>query len=541
MRLIPTLWQTAGLALLPLAAHAAAVDVRIRLSAPDALEISYTLPPQCRELPFLKNGRDGQWRASWQALDDCGAASGDTLSRSGDACPALRFRVPASAAFTGYPGALPIDGGIYVHTSNYALGDGCGEVAYRFLAPGIASAGRAHQGAAAAEAGGDTAALLLRVPLAPGSGPLRHFDARLSAETVAQIRTVADGTVSFLRAAMPDAVYRPPILAATWASEPGGPRVGGSASDVLLLTLYNWPDQPGPDERRQLTLLTAHEFSHRFQMRDAVDGYPDSRLIHEGGGEFLRWISSLQQGWLTPEQAAGDLDNALAQCMLYTEGKSWRALSPRAIGANRLEYHCGLPAYVYALAARQGKGSALARVNDFYKALRQGKTPDFGHALECAGAPQCQARWLPQLLGADAPMDAQWRALLRTSGLATARPATGEQRDAMMLKALGKLMAEDCAGRSSMTPMRDGVLLDGMSVCKTMRSDADVRRIETLPVFGDAQALPAMAAACAARHEVRLGMKNGDTLAVPCSTPYLANREFYGVDMEKVLARLLNE
>ncbi len=83
------------------------------------------------------------------------------------------------------------------------------------------------------------------------------------------------------------------MIAAIAASEPGGPNVGGDAGNILRLTLFNWPQAPRPEDKANLTLLVSHEFSHRFQLRDAVDVYPDARLINEGGGEFLRWLTSV--------------------------------------------------------------------------------------------------------------------------------------------------------------------------------------------------------------------------------------------------------
>ena len=135
----------------------------------------------------------------------------------------------------------------------------------------------------------------------------------------------------------------------------GGPLFEGDAHDVLRLALYNWPGEPSLDDQAALTRFVAHEFSHRFQPRDAVEMYPDARLIHKGGAEFLRWLTSVQKGWMTPREAAADLDQALATCMLGANRQRWRALPARAIGVNHLEYACGLPIYVCALATRQGR------------------------------------------------------------------------------------------------------------------------------------------------------------------------------------------
>lgn len=531
-----------ALAWLP-AAQAAEVDVQLRLLAPDALEVSYTLPPECRTLSFLKNGEDGRvTRASWAAQDECGAAGADQLSRGKDACPVLRFRVPAATRQLGYPAAFPMGQGLYVHLSNYAVTDSCGKVNYRFAAPGIAVNGRAYRGSAVAQAGADSAALMLANPLDQHAAePPAYFDPRLPPAAVAQIKAVADGTVAYLRAALPDAEFRRPIVAAAAAAEPGGPNVGGDAGEVLRLALFNWPRDPSPSVQAKLTLLVAHEFSHRFQLRDAVDMYPDARLIHEGGGEFLRWMTSMHEGWMTPEQAADDLDQALTECVLSTDQQSWRGLTPRFIGGNRLEYRCGLAAYVYVLAARQGGGSALARINRFYQELRQGNKPDFGQALECGASAPCQGRWLAPLLGADGPMEQQWVALFRDTGLALPHSPTQPQKDAMVLRALIKLMKDDCGGRSGSTRTPDGVILDGMTACKSFTHDVYVTAIEGLPVFGHAATGRTMAAACATRRSVVLGVKDGATLTVPCVEPYRMRQEFYRADIRKVLAALRRE
>lgn len=514
----------------------AGVTVTVRLAAPDALEAEYALPAACTRLPFLKQGRDAaRIRARWQAQDGCGSAGGDTLARGGQVCPTLRFRVPATTdKVAGYPGSFPVGQALYAHMSNYAVGEECGPVAYRFAGPAtIRAAGRSFANRAPAHA--DASALLF--PARQAGAGIDYFDPALSREAVARIRKVADGTTRYLKQAMPQAHYIPPIVAAGLAEEPGGPNIGGSAGDVLLLTLFNWPAEPEPQDQRRVNKLVAHEVSHRFQMRDAVDSYPDRRLIHEGGAEFLRWSVSLRQGWLTPQEAAAELDDALADCMLGTGARSWRAMPAREIDSRRLEYSCGLPAYVYALAARQGEGTPYARLDRFYAQLRDGAWPEFARAMECGEAP-CSPRVLPAVLGAGAPMRAQWTAVLDQTGLATPQAPRQSHLDAMMLQAVTQLMQEDCAGGRSITPAPDRILLDTMPKCRTLRQDAVVARAEGLPVFGGTQALPAVVAACAARQVVELGLEDGTTLAMPCKVPYQPMTRVYAADIGKVMAAM---
>jgi len=528
----------AGLALVISSAAAENVRVTVRLSTPDALEVSYELPADCTHLPFVKNGRGAaEIRSRWQEIDDCGQADGNALTRGAKSCKALSFRIPATTRkISGYPGSYPTGEGIYAHMSNYAVGEACGKISYRFAAPGSILTGLTrHEDTAPASA--DVAAVLFPARLPKPGASLDYYDPALPAATVAQMRDRAECTAAWLHQRMPRTPARRPIIAATIATEPGDPNIAGNAGDLVHMALINWPADPSPELSRRATKLVAHEVSHGFQMRDAVDIYRDSRLIHEGGGELLRWMVSLHLGWLTPQDAAAELDSALADCMLVTDDRSWRDLSPAEIGGNHLEYECGLPAYVYAMAARQGKGDAVARLDDFYHQLRKGGKPDFAQAIEC-GSKACEPKLLTAILDGNGPMRAQWAKVFDETGLARPVAPTQRQTDAMMYRALSKLMKEDCQGKQSTTPTRLSVLMDSYPVCATLKQDVEVMQVEGLPIFGGTEALPAMSRACAARHEVLLGLKDGTALAMPCRTPYNASARMYAADIGKIMRAL---
>jgi hypothetical protein len=135
-------------------------------------------------------------------------------------------------------------------------------------------------------------------------------------------------------------------------------------------------------------------------------------------------------------------------------------------------------------------------------------------------------------------MEARWTGLLGETGLAVAAPPTQAQRNAMVLRAMIKLMKDDCGGDSGTTETPDGIILDGMKACKTFTHDAYVTSIEGLPVFGNAATGAAMTSACTARHALVLGLKEGATLTAPCAGPYRMRTAFYRADIGKVLAAL---
>ena len=537
---MPRISSLAIMALAMSSATAENIQVTVRLAAPDALEVSYQMPANCVTLPFTKRGASAAAiRSRWQAVDDCGKADGDSLSRGSKTCESLTFRIPAtSRKVAGYPGSFPTGEGIYAHMSNYATAETCGAVRYRFAAPGTILTGMArHEDTAPADA--DASALLFPSRRPEGGTSLDYYDPALPTATVAQLRDRAERTASWLHQRMPGAQFRRPIIAAAMAKEPGGPNVGGNAGDMLHLALFNWPAEPSREVMQKADLLVTHEMSHRFQLRDAVDGYADARLIHEGGGEFLRWLVSLHHGWLTPREAAVQLDDALAACMLTTGERRWRNLTPAEIGNNRLEYECGLPAYVYAMAASQGKDGALARIDSFYRRLRQGATPGFAEAMECgSGSQPCKPKLLPAILDGEGPMRDQWASMLDDTGLAKPVAPTQRQTDAMMLHAVSKLMADDCQGKRSVTPTGTSVLLDGLPTCASLRNDVEVVQVEGLPLFGGMQALPAIVQACGARRQVTLGLKDGGALAMPCQQPYRPATRMYAADIGKIMRAL---
>ncbi|MFZ6777951.1 hypothetical protein ACO0LD_14060 [Undibacterium sp. Ji83W] len=519
------------------------VDVNIKYLHPQALEVSYQLPPACPGLAFKKQGSDAvKIRSTWLSLDACGKADGQHLSSQQDACTHLRFQVPASAdKVRGYPAAFPVGDAIYAHTSNFAVDASCGKVNYSFSAPGIAMNAQvfADNARAADGKGGDMAALLLPKQLKVEGNFIGYFDAAMGETNISNIRKISDESIAFLRQELPKAKFEMPIVAVSRVAGPGRARPDGDAADVMRLGFVNWPLQPDAETGRMMTLFVSHEFSHRFQMRDATDAYADARLIHEGGGEFLRWLMAVHKGWLTHEQAADDLNMALGECLLHVRQSSWGSLTANQIRGGLLDYRCGLAVYVYGLAARQGKAGPFERFDGFYEQLRlaQGAKPDFAHALECGDEPACKSKWLPRLLGKQESMLAVWGDFFRKTGLAHPAVANQQQKNAMINQAMQELMRGDC-GSASMFPQADKISVDEVKGCKILRGGMNIIKSENLPLFDHPDTLAATVEACKQRSQVSLTMESGQQLDMPCKTVYQPVEQFYVVDMKKLLASL---
>ncbi|MFZ6757386.1 hypothetical protein ACO0K9_09190 [Undibacterium sp. Ji50W] len=532
------------------------VDVNIKYLHSQALEVSYQLPPACPSLAFKKKGSDAaKIRSTWQPLDACGKADGQHLSnehaQQGQqaqqaTCTQLRFQVPVSTnKVRGYPAAFPVADAIYVHTSNYAVETGCGKVSYSFSAPGIAMNAQvfADHARPSDVKGEDMPVLLLPQVVKTDGNFIGYFDPALGEANISNIRKIAAESIAFLHQALPRATFDMPIIAASRVVGPGGARPDGDAGDVLRLGLFNWPLQPDAETERMMTLFVSHEFSHRFQMRDATDAYADARLIHEGGAEFLRWLMAVRKGWLTHEQAADELNMALGECLLDVRQASWGNLTANQIAGGRLDYRCGLAVYVYGLAARQGKAGPFERFDGFYDQLRQvqGQTqaprPDFAHALECGAEPACKSKWLPRLLGKQESMQAVWVDFFQQTGFARTVVASQQQKNAMLNQAMQELMREDC-GTSSTFPQADKLGVDEVKGCKILRGGMNIIESENLPLYNHPDTLVATIAACRQRSQVRLSLESGQQLDLPCKKAYQPVEQFYAVDMMKLLSSL---
>ena len=518
----------------------AQVEIHMHLQAGQGLYLEYHVPSHLTQLRFDK---DGPWaqkiRASWRAVDDCARIDGDELELKPH-CRVARFFVPASVdKVRGYPAAFPMAKALYVHTSNYQLDSHSGENRYLLVAPYLAYEGQVMEGNARFTPPAQTSFPILfsTQALSSEGGVLSYIDESLSPAYVARIEEVSRGTIRFLSKAMPKARFSMPIIAAANVPHPGAVGFDGDAGNVLRLSLFNWPSDYTPEGKKTISDFVGHEFSHRFQKRDEVDIYPLSRMIHEGGGEYLRWHTALQLGWMTQEEAALDLDEALNRCLAGVEQKAWTALSRATIVGRQLEYRCGLAAYVFGLAARKNTGSGITNVAKFYAQIQEGVRPSFFDAIECGERVDCHPRWLPQLFESANSMAKVWDDFFQETGLARRVAPNQAQKDMMIKKAFSSLMIEDC-GESSTFEANDGLIIDDLKSCKQLKAQMKVVGVEGHAIFGNAQALPALLSRCQQSGQVTVQLDSHESLQLSCKTPFVLNSDFYASDMRRLLKAL---
>lgn len=532
----------AGLSLLLWGQDSSAqVHIRLQFDSPQKLRVEYQMPPNCPRLRFEKDGVDGQRiRAPWKSQNACFAIDGDYLLAQNPSCQVASFQVDATSnKVRGYPAAFPMGQALYAHTSNYQVDTNCGELSYEFIGPNVALEGKQYSGRADLKPKADYTFPVLFSPrsLNDDQGVLSYIDPSVSPAYTSRIQEHAVKTIQYLKSEMPKAQFMMPIIAAANIQHPGDLGFDGDAGNVLRLSLFNWPEQLTDEANIGIRNFVTHEFSHRFQKRDEVDVYPISRVIHEGGGEYLRWVTSVAMGLMSQPEAAKDLDDALNRCLLGADNRAWQTLSAQTIAMRQLEYRCGLPAYVYGLAARQNKAAAIQNVAAFYARIQSGERPDFFDAIECGDKLACHPVWLPKLFSGTKSVADTWAAFFDATGLANRVSPNQAQLDLMTKKAFSLLMKDDC-GESSVFEASDGLIVDDLKMCKRLKKDMKVIGVEGLPIFGHAKTLSALLAACKHRGVVNLQVAKQADIELPCVSAHETTSTFYAVNIQKLWQRL---
>jgi hypothetical protein len=531
------------LACAPVLAHASApVKATVTMRDPSAVEVSYAIPPTCTALEFrtedMPPGTRAPLRADWRAADDCTTLEGGRIVRKQAACTTLRLRVPATARDVDriYPWAYPVEKGLFVHTSTYAVTDACGAVDWAFEAPGGTVV---VDGVMAAERGAHVAGpvadhmpvVLIQEPLRSMAGRRVHADALFAPQTLQLLDATVAGAARQLARDLPGIPFTVPFTVAA-------PVQSGFRGDVPNRTVMRltFQPEPGPDQEASLHRLITHEMSHLLQPSTWNDAWQaDESTIGEGGAEFLRVATNAQLGWIGRTGLRDELEDAVNSCVLAADGKPWKDIRNRGWGPH--PYKCGLAFYAIGLSA--GTDSPLLRLRDYNRKAKQGERTDFARDIECGATQACSPRWLPRLAGGEA-LDAVLSDYARQPGALLRVTDTWSQALVKVLafRLVDQLMRADCGGALSVYHEDTGPRVADGPGCATLRTDMVVVKAEGLPLFEGDGAVKASVAACQARGKTVLGLHDGASVTLSCGAAVSLPAHVYAVDEARALALL---
>ncbi|WP_071900947.1 hypothetical protein [Cystobacter ferrugineus] len=530
------------------ASSPATVHATITMRDPAALEVSYEIPPSCTALTFRDDGvrpnagrNDVGLRSDWSAADDCTGLDGRQLRRKNASCSTLRLRVPATKRNKDrtYPWAYPVEKGLYVHTSSYALTDACGAVDWKFVVPGgtvvVDGVTTAESGARTAAAGGGDAmpTVLIQQAFRPGATSRVHASSNFARQTLAYLDATLDSIERELRKELPGLPFSIPFIVAS-PSDPHN--YWGDVANRTVMRL-SFPPAPGREQEELLHTFVAHEMAHLTQPQDWNDSWKeDEATVGEGGAEFLRAVTAARLGWLDHDGFKGELEKAVNGCVLAANGKSWKALPRRGWG--RMPYDCGLAFYAIGLSSDVPQ-SSLLRLRDYNRKGKQGERTDFARELECGAAQDCQPRWLPRLAGTET-LENVLQDYARQPG--SLLRVTSEWSPAMVkpmaFRHIEQLMRADCNGAVSMYQEAAAARIAPGPKCGVLRADMVVVRAEALPLFEDAGAVKASVKACQEKGKTVLGLQDGSSATLACGQSVSLPAQLFGVDPERAQALL---
>lgn len=525
---------------------AAPVVATLALHGPDALEVSYRIPPFCKALTFRNGGMRPETaalvRKDWAPVDDCTAIDFQSIRPRHAACTTLRVRVPATTRardrvlYAGVqPWAQPFGDGIYAHTAAYSVNAGCGPVAWQFSAPGgtvmvdgSAAAQAVALPPAAGNAGGDAAGMpaLLLAQAYRADAPPFQADGQVDDAVRSLLLKTLEQARHALQAMLPALSFAPGYVLASGAGEPVL-RSDAPSPRVLHLLV---PAQPPADLAAQARTLLAHELAHLGQPARWNEAWRlDLPAIREGGAEFLRLAASSRLGWLGEAQLKDELEAAVNGCLAAAGERPWHAFAQRNDGDNARR--CGLTLHLLGLAPASGKDGALARLQDYYRQGRDGARTDFARALECGADAGCAPHRLPQVLGDQALAEVVRDAARRPDSLLHAQPAWGPALvEVMAFRQLEALMRADCHGGANLARDKAAPRIGPGVRCDVLRTGMVVATAEGLPLFADARAVEASSQACRRRGATTLGLRDGRTVRLRCGPAEGLPAAVFGVD-----------
>jgi hypothetical protein len=530
------------------AGSAASVTATITMRDPSALEVSYQIPPSCTALEFLNDGMRPQTvaslRSDWRAADDCTEFDGRQIRRTKASCSTLRLRVPATNRPVDrvYPWAYPVEKGLYVHTSVYALTAACGAVDWKFAVPGgtvvvdgVAAAGSGER-TAAAGGGEEMPTVLIQQTFPPGAAPRIHASSQFGPQTLAFLNSTLDSIERQLKLELPGLSFSMPFIVASPSDSPH--TFWGDVANRTVMRLA-FPPAPGPEQEELLHTFVTHEMAHLTQPRKLDDSWnEDESMIHEGGAEFLRVVTAARLGWFDRTGFANELETAANSCLLAAEGKSWRTMKNRGWGRN--PYDCGLTFHAIGLSSHAVATTPLLRLRDYYRRIKQGERTDFARDLECGGAQDCQPRWLARVAGSEA-LESVLQDYAGTPG--SLLRLTSEWGPAMLkpmaFRHLAQLMRADCKGAVSMYHETAAARIASGPACGVLRADMLVVRAEGLPLFEDAAAVKASVKACHDKGRTVLGLQDGSSITLACDSASVSlPARLFSADAEQAQALL---
>lgn len=522
------------------------VIISMSMLSAEALEVSYQVPAGCTRLDFANVGIRTQaavaMRQDWTPLDSCAKLDGDAV-RINPSCSAVRLRVPAVERKLDrvFPWALPINSGIYSHTSAFAITDTCGASHWHFSSPagaivvdGVPGGERSVRVAGQGQSD-YMPVVFLQQPLGAGPDRTLHVDPRISMPA----RTFLQETLSAINAGytreLPLLDFPQPfVLAAVNSGD--APWHGDVAGRNTMRLMF--PASLTKVEEGQMRFFLAHEIAHLLQPLRMEDRWnSESTMIKEGGAEFLAWQTNARHGWMDQDALARKLDGAINACLMAADDQSWKAMPQRGWG--KIPYDCGLAFHVIGLGDSASRLPAALLLRNYYRDAGRRHVTDFAHALECGDSMRCQPKWLARVLGSDEPLAAIIAQFSAASGLL--KPAgiwSREQIEPATRLALSKLMASDCHGEVSFYTNPDSVKIAPVRSCASLREGMEVIAAEGLPLFTDRAAGAALITACKTSGNTTLTLRGGLPLVLACDKSIGTEPVLYAVNLPLLLKRL---
>lgn len=521
--------------------------ITIRPLDKNHIKVEYSLPADCTNVPLLNpyGNRTRDLRKDWQSLDGCGELSaGDSLIRKNQ-CKTLNFSVPIEAKIVDRvnPVAYPLDEkGVLVHTATFAIDNSCGDVTWNFLSPDgslIVDGNNLGENATFQQAKDEYikyTGVFFSYKSIAGDAPV-IFTESVPDSLRAGIKNASSQVSDYYIQTYSNLVFLSPALFISNTIQPDsfGFQADVSSPRMIRFGFFNWKE-----EQLSTTLgVVAHEYAHILQPAEFIKqaGAP---VISEGGAEFMRWMAGYRMGWRDKNHISQELSNALHHCHETINDRPWSAIKDNEGSFGLAPYTCGLAIHVLSLASRKNPESAEKTLENFYTKAGSDITTDIAQALECGALENCQPGFLNDFFNSEESASKsifnQLNRLELVVGVSYAQK--GKSLASLSQKSFSRLMEEDCDGIDFWT-LSDKFITGKTAKCNSLPHDVNIISVEGISYFAEPlKAIEAQNKGCLTKNRVTLGMENNEILVVSCSKSFEPEKNYYEIDIDKLLSLL---
>lgn len=322
------------------------------------------------------------------------------------------------------------------------------------------------------------------------------------------IATEATDSLSYYTTRLGRPVRTPTIFVSGQSPGPMGFHGDVTPNSVIFVRFHGdrWATPDGGATER-VAKFVRHEAFHLWNGNNCADAPP---WVHEGGAEYAAIVAAVHAGVSTQQRGLEEIGSHVTRCRRALGDGSFSEVPPHG----SLVYNCGVTLQWVADVEARARSNGTSNVFTLWRTLLEGTD-----GSPCYTVDDLRRHTGPMVaMLLDDEVDARWEQLreeLERAGVVVSEaPNDADFRSATMNHLLGQACGDGPRGYWT----ESGFLrLDTGDHCGPLSDGPEVVGAEGRSLFGEsAQVFESVRARCEAEQDVRVRLRTGGEVSVPC-------------------------